>query len=338
MTDDQAPVPRRLLAAERTAALRRLGLLDQAPAADLDGLTRLAAIVTGQSRGILNLHDATRQVQASVSAGERGVFPREQSMCKLAVDTGAEVHVADASRDERFADNPFVDGTLASIRMYCGVPVRDTAGVVLGTLCVTDEEPRQLDDDELGALRDVAAQVEQLFELRRRNAQLVDALAEVDHYASRDALTGTPNRRTLLDRLDLALARSRRSGVPPTVIFCDLDGFKAVNDAHGHGAGDTVLVTVAHRLTAAMRPADTVARIGGDEFVLLCEGLPVHCRDTVVARVRQVVAEPIVLASGVTVAVGTSVGVAARGCDDALSALRAADELMYVDKRSRRLA
>ncbi|HEX8497107.1 MAG TPA: sensor domain-containing diguanylate cyclase, partial [Actinomycetales bacterium] len=263
MTRQHEVLRARLDDAARVQALVRLGVLDQPPAADLDGLTRLATFVTGAPVGIINLLDATRQWQASVTGQPRGVFRREDSLCQYTVADNALVHVADASKDRRFAGSPFVDGTIDSIRFYCGVPVRDVAGFPVGTLCVTDSTVRELRPGQVAALHDLAAQVEHLFELRRLHGQLVELLTEVDHFATHDPLTGAVNRRLLMDRLDHAIARADRSGTAPTVIFCDLDGFKSVNDAHGHQAGDETLRTVAGRLSAAVRPEDTVARIGG---------------------------------------------------------------------------
>jgi diguanylate cyclase (GGDEF)-like protein/PAS domain S-box-containing protein len=91
--------------------------------------------------------------------------------------------------------------------------------------------------------------------------------------ATHDELTGLPNRTLLVDRLRMALSRSRRTGAGVGVLFCDLDHFKVVNDSLGHPAGDRLLVDTASRLVEALRPGDTVARFGGDEFVVLCEGL-----------------------------------------------------------------
>lgn len=327
----------RLDDAARVQALVRLGVLDQPPSADLDGLTRLATFVSGAPIAMVNLLDATRQWQASVTGGPRGVVRREDSLCQYTVADNAVVHVADASRDQRFADSPFVDGRLGSIRFYCGVPVRDVAGFPVGTLCVTDTAVRELRPQQVAALHDLAAQVEHLFELRRLHDQLVEVLTEVDHFATHDPLTGAVNRRLLMDRLDLAISRAVRSGTAPTVLFCDLDSFKAVNDEHGHQAGDAVLVEVTRRITALLRPSDTVARLGGDAFVLVCEDLPVSDHATVVERLRSAVNTPVLLPSGALVRVATSVGIA--GClpgQCSSDALRVADHEMYVDKLARR--
>ncbi len=99
------------------------------------------------------------------------------------------------------------------------------------------------------------------------------AAEELVHLASHDPLTGLPNRSLFLDRLEHALARTRRSGGRIAVLFLDLDDFKLVNDTRGHDVGDLLLRELAPRLSAAVRPGDTIARFGGDEFVVLCEDL-----------------------------------------------------------------
>lgn len=318
--------------AARVAALHRLGVLDQPPAPDLDAITRLAAYIARAPYAAINLVDADRQWQAAVCGGQRGQVPREQSMCDVTVTADELVHVTDARGDSRFASNPFVTGAIDDVRLYCGVPVHDHAGFAVGTLCVTDPCARRLDDGQLAALRDLAAQVEQLFELRRQHARLVDVLAEVDHHARHDPLTGLANRRTLLDHLELALGRGRRSGVMPTLFFCDLDGFKSVNDHYGHQAGDQTIVRVAQRLAAVVREGDTVARWGGDEFVVLCEDLQPHAQPIVVGRLRTAVESPDNEAR-----VGLSVGIVQAAQEQTVGdVLSDADRLMYADKQSRR--
>ena len=116
---------------------------------------------------------------------------------------------------------------------------------------------------------------------RHRQKEVEDRLR---HAATHDSLTGLPNRRRLIDALDDALARRRRSLRPLAVLFVDLDRVKQVNDLLGHEAGDELLVRISRRLEATMRATDTVARVGGDEFVIVCPDLDSESEVPGVAR------------------------------------------------------
>jgi diguanylate cyclase (GGDEF)-like protein len=179
----------------------------------------------------------------------------------------------------------------------------------------------RIDDDGLVVtIRDVT-------ERRATEARLAWA-------ATHDPLTGLANRPLLVDRLGVALAR--RPSEPPNhvgVLFIDLDGFKIVNDELGHAAGDATLVEVARRLTAAVRPADTVARFGGDEFVVLTEALPGPDDARQLAeRLADAVAEVQAGSRGLQASVGVAL---AEAGDTPDTILRMADQVMYDEKRRR---
>jgi diguanylate cyclase (GGDEF)-like protein len=149
------------------------------------------------------------------------------------------------------------------------------------------------------------------------------------HMANHDQLTGLPNRSLLMDRLDQALARHRRDRHGVAVLYSDLDGFKAINDEHGHAAGDLVLVEVAQRLSTAVRDTDTVCRFGGDEYLVLVEGFSGTDEvEAIAARIVSDVAAP--LSSVGHAAVGITVGVAVAHENQGPGALLAqADNAMY---------
>jgi diguanylate cyclase (GGDEF)-like protein/PAS domain S-box-containing protein len=152
------------------------------------------------------------------------------------------------------------------------------------------------------------------------------------HRALHDALTGLPNRTLLMDRIAHALSWQQRTTGMVAALFCDLDGFKEINDSFGHHVGDDVLKAVAVRVQAALRPTDTLARIGGDEFVALCEGIDDETAAFGIAsRVLAAVAEPIDV-SGHEITLSVSVGVAFAFSGDAAELLRNADAAMYLAK------
>jgi diguanylate cyclase (GGDEF)-like protein/PAS domain S-box-containing protein len=161
------------------------------------------------------------------------------------------------------------------------------------------------------------------------------AESELTHQATHDVLTGLPNRMLLEDRLQQACARLRRDHDEVSVMFIDLDGFKAVNDTYGHLVGDQVLVEVANRLRQILRAVDTVARIGGDEFVVFCEGLPESEVAEVVRRIHDTIAVPLMI-NGESLRIVASIGVETTG-DGSVTfdeLLARADQAMYREKRT----
>ncbi|HEY3831232.1 MAG TPA: EAL domain-containing protein [Acidimicrobiia bacterium] len=160
---------------------------------------------------------------------------------------------------------------------------------------------------------------------------------DLEHQALHDSLTGLPNRALLMENLRRALSRRDREGVG--VLFADLDGFKRINDSLGHDAGDELLVAFAHRASELVRPSDTVARLAGDEFVIVCESLDGRAQAAVLAqRLCDALAEPFELA-GDSVFVSASIGavVCEPGSDtDADALIAAADVAMYHSKTTDR--
>jgi diguanylate cyclase (GGDEF)-like protein len=151
--------------------------------------------------------------------------------------------------------------------------------------------------------------------------------------ALHDRLTGLPNRTLLADRLELALARHAQDGTGAAILFLDLDRFKLINDGRGHTTGDAVLQEVSRRLAAAVRRGDTAARFGGDEFVVVCDGItgPAEA-DEIAERLSRTIAAPMVVGD-TELAITASVGIAMAGPGDSVeSLLSAADIAMYEAK------
>jgi diguanylate cyclase (GGDEF)-like protein/PAS domain S-box-containing protein len=160
----------------------------------------------------------------------------------------------------------------------------------------------------------------------------------MEDLALHDPLTGLPNRAQLVTRIDRALRRIDRDGGNVAVLFLDLDGFKPVNDTHGHEAGDELLCQVGRRLVHALRPTDSAARIGGDEFVVVCDRVD---SDDEAARVAERISEalaPSFRIGNAEVSVGVSIGfaVSTPTVRTAGELLRQADAAMFAVKRGRR--
>ena len=157
---------------------------------------------------------------------------------------------------------------------------------------------------------------------------------ELRHQAFHDALTGLANRALISDRVEHLLARNRRSGTPCAALFMDLDGFKHVNDTLGHEAGDQLLQAVAARLTGTLRDADTIGRMGGDEFVVLLDGASVDAAPELVAeRLLDVMRQPFEFeADHPSLRVTTSIGIAVGDRSSGGDLLRDADFALYEAK------
>lgn len=217
----------------------------------------------------------------------------------------------------------------------------DKAGVAVPV--VVGSSPLEVDGDHLTCLTftDLTAQKAQEREIARlghaqaeRLSELQEAQAALMQQATHDALTGLPNRALLVDRIELALSQSERSGRSIAVLFVDLDHFKQVNDTQGHAAGDALLQQVAARLIAILRPMDTVSRIGGDEFVILAPEMEshLHAVDIGTRIVSELRRRPDRVEDGEPVAasIGISISVGGRGTAEIL--LHEADTAMYQAK------
>ncbi|MEK8069802.1 putative bifunctional diguanylate cyclase/phosphodiesterase [Rhodococcoides navarretei] len=191
--------------------------------------------------------------------------------------------------------------------------------------------------------REPSGEVAEVLSVVREVTDVVEAELALERAALQDPLTGLPNRMLLLDRIGSAIERGETTGAAAAVLFCDLDGFKRVNDTGGHAAGDAVLVEVARRLRSVLRANDSIARVGGDEFVLVVDALPAErgsdrlagagLAERVAERIRTVLAAPIVY-QGSQYVVSASVGmVLVRKGASAQEVLRDADSAMYRAKQ-----
>lgn len=307
------------------------GILDHLVGRIVDVLDVTAAGVTLISPGTMPHYVAASDTDAL--AFERLQTELGHGPCVSAYETGEAVLVPDLRDAGRFAD--FLPTALrAGVRAVFAFPLRHGAER-LGALDLYRDRAGALDPKDLAAaqtLADVAA----AYLLNARARQ--EALEISDRFrasALHDPLTGLPNRALLQQRTEHAAQRAHRSHSTAAVLFADLDRFKWVNDTYGHRIGDELLVDVARRLADVVRPGDTLARVSGDEFVILCEDIAdpgdvLH----MAARIGDAFAVPFVVA-GADIVCTVSVGIAYSGPGEGVSdqLITHADLAMYEAKR-----
>ena len=320
-------------------------------ARDLESLTRplleMLETVTGLESTYLTQIDLEQSAQhilyarnsAALQIPEGGSVDWSDTLCRRALDEG-RLYAADVA--DRWGDS--AAARAMGIRTYMSSPVRTSSGSLYGTLCGASAEHKPLVTGSEHLIAFFARLIAEHVEREQLLQQLQQANNELSRQALSDPLTGLPNRRALMLELHRLFSLLKRTGHPLLISFIDLDGFKAINDTHGHDAGDLLLQTMAQQLAGALRSGDLLARVGGDEFVAVGMG-PLSGEETVEAAVhcfqRRLFEQSQVqlpLASQVLNYPGASVGVvavdpASISIDDAL---RQADACMYAVKRQRR--
>ena len=284
----------------RLEALAAYDVLDTPHEPVFQAITALAAAITGSPIALISLVDKDRQWFKANWGLDVRETPRDIAFCSHAIHQSELFEVSDAFTDKRFFDNPLVQGH--------AVPDFDEANSVLG-----------------------------IYVMMQDATGLKHAQAALVQLARFDSLTTLANRASLYEILNAALARRSRSGNTLAVLYLDLDKLKAINDRFGHAGGDTVLREFARRLKISIRQTDTAARIAGDEFVVVLEGL--HSPDDADAVARTILrnTEGPILIGDQPLHITTSIGIAFGDVtDDAESLLRHADEALYQEKAAGR--
>jgi diguanylate cyclase (GGDEF)-like protein len=324
---------------KRQASLDSLEVLDTPAEERYDRITRIARRALDIPIVLISLVDRDRQWFKSSQGLATSETPREVSFCGHAILEEGALVVPDATRDERFADNPLViDGP--RVRFYAGQPLSAPDGRKVGTLCVIDTKPRDFSSQDQETLRDLAALVENelsVARLSQTQLELRAELASARTKASIDSLTRLWNRESIYEISRRELARAERSRLPLGVVLLDIDNFKAINDAHGHLVGDDVIRTIAQRMRQAVRPYDAVGRFGGEEFIIILSESDRETARIIGERVRASIAEQPVETEEGSLTVTASLGVAIYDGDenqDLEKLIAVADQALYQAKRA----
>lgn len=341
MTSAQAiprAVPRPADDEQRLSALHRYQLLDTPAEDDFDFLTELAAHVCGVPFAFVSLVDEDRVWVKSYFGMSAQSVPRDDDYCSWAILENVALSIPDLREDPRTAAMPMTIGP-PGFRMYMGANLLTSDGFRIGSLCVLDDQPRALGEQQLRLLLRLSRQVMALIELRSHQRALAEALVTMERFATVDELTGLCNRRVLLERLDVEAERARRFNLPLSLIMMDLDHFKSINDDHGHAIGDLVLRSVGNIVRDRVRQVDIAGRYGGEEFCIVLPGTPLDGALALAELLRTGIEDLGDSDINRKFAATASFGVATLGTGvkaDLTTLLKAADEALYRAKRKGR--
>ncbi len=308
--------------AERLHALRALAILDSSHEERFDRVTRMAKRLFGVPISLVSLVDENRQWFKSAQGIDASETSREISFCGHAINQEGLFIIPNTLKDERFHDNPLVTDA-PNIRFYAGYPLKLRQGINIGTLCLIDSKPREMDEEDRQLLQDLGEMIEQEI----KSIQL----------ATLDSLTMISNRRGFLTLVDHSLKICRRKALPSSLLLFDLNKFKEINDTYGHHEGDIALVSFAQIMLDSFRDCDVIARLGGDEFVVLLIDSDEERIGVVLDRFEAATANAN-KTSNKPYDIAYSVGVAhfAHDTDNPIEEMiQAADAAMFKDKRSR---
>ena len=255
----------------RISELHSLNILNTHQEKRFDRITRVASKVFQVPIALVSLVDENRLWFKSAIGLTDRESPREHSFCGEVILNNKIIIVENAHEDERYKDNSLVLSD-PEIQFYAGCPLRTVKGNNLGTLCLLDRKPRKLSRQQISILKDLALMVERELELTK--------------LAIMDELTQIPNRRGFKKLAEQSLNLSRRSGLPSTLVYFDLDNFKSVNKKYGRTEGDKVLMIFASNINKISRDSDIFARLGSDEFVILFIDTPKRLIEKVLLRFK----------------------------------------------------
>ncbi|MBT6095380.1 MAG: sensor domain-containing diguanylate cyclase [Rhodospirillaceae bacterium] len=260
---------------ERLASLESMNLLSTPREADIDRITRTAQFALGTEIALVSLVDKDRQWFKSRCGLDATETPRDISFCGHAIHGDDVFVVKDATKDERFHDNPLVTGD-PHVRFYAGHPLKNSEGHCIGSFCVISPDAREFSDEQCQTLQDLGRMVEIVLDNRKLSdtqSALLESLVAAKRDRMIDPLTGLWNRGGFDDLFQREIARAQRDQTPLGVVMADIDHFKRINDTYGHPVGDEAIKMAASLLLESARTSDVVARYGGEEFAIIAPGI-----------------------------------------------------------------
>ncbi|KQS77103.1 hypothetical protein ASG25_17145 [Rhizobium sp. Leaf384] len=322
---------------DRLAAVRSIGFRAVETMPELKDLASLARDVFECAFAAVNIvdQDWLRFIAQSGTVVER--CSRDESICQYVVHEGEVIVVPDLTLEPAMAHLPYVVGG-PRMRSYAGAPIALEPGLTVGAFCIMHTDPRDLDARQRRRLTEFARLAGALFRLQRSNLLMAKAEQSLRLAAITDPMTGFFNRKALSELVDGQMDETLAAGRPFGAAYLDMDGFKAINDRHGHQTGDEVLRQAAGRIRSVIRAGDIPLRMGGDEFVVFfpdCgseDALP-----TIAARLVEAFRTPFLIGDTPVVA-HLSIGAAAVSHNGASreALLETVDRALYEAKASGR--
>ena len=321
---------------ERIGYLRQMQILDTPLEERFERITRIVCRSLDVPISAISLVDQERQWFKSIQGISASETSRSSAFCAHTILDSKPFIIENALEDERFVDNPLVTDS-PNIRFYAGIPLEVQDGIRIGSLCAIDVHPREVTEEHISTLKDLAEMVKSELasvKLSVANLELLRDLEQAERAAVIDPLTRVWNRSGGEKLLEREWEFAKRNSKPISVALLDLDHFKNINDQFGHDVGDEVLRSFARSTLTAIRPNDSFCRWGGEEFLLILPECEIKDLRGVLDRILHATRNnksqlPF------TASIGAISLVPSRG-GDLRESLRNADAALYKAKRSGR--
>lgn len=329
---------------QKSEVLQRYRILNGTEVHFADQIAQTTALTFGVPIVVASLNERYRNWYCSVHGATPADLDALQTFCAHANLSETAFAVSDVREDTYLGRDPAVTGA-PHIAFFAGAPLRDPDGKRFGTLCLIDQVPHHLSGDRLKLLQSFAGIMSQDICVRSAARYAVRDLIEAEHdksdlfdLAMTDPLTKALNRRAFFRMAEREVLRASRHGKPVSAIMFDIDHFKKVNDLHGHGVGDEVLVQLVNRVTDIIRDEDLLGRLGGEEFGIVLPETPRMQAGVLANRLRESVSELRFKGKDGPFAITISAGVSAPLFNDIdiVPALERADKALYQAKQNGR--